>query len=170
MDLSSLREYNGMTLELVIWSLFIGVIIGAVATVYIKRVLGSFVRRLLESDATAPECAKTLDEAGLTHNVFVRRAVTGALRGGKYHGVVMLAPEFAAEGSDGRIKAKDISSMKFYIPKERTWRAGEMYDAKGSSIITVLIAILTFLVVALISFQVIPYLLSLITDATGITF
>ncbi|MFA6947360.1 MAG: hypothetical protein WCQ72_00085 [Eubacteriales bacterium] len=167
MDLSSLREYNGMTLELVIWSLFVGVVIGAVATVYIKRILGSFVRRLLESEATAPECAKTLDEAGLSRNFIIRGAVTGALRGGKYHGVVQLAPQFSAESSDGRIKARDITQMKFYIPQERVWRAGEMYDAKGSSIITALIAILTFLIVALISFQVIPYLTTLISDATG---
>ena len=82
MNFSSLLRYEGMTLEIVIWSLFIGIVIGVFGSFYVKQILGAFVRKLLSENANSPQNAKSLEETGFGGNPFVINALdgTGSLR------------------------------------------------------------------------------------------
>ena len=72
-NLSELLYYNGETsTQLIVWSLFIGVIIAALAGYFIKSKFGVFIRKLLENDINSPEKAVTLEELGLNKKIFIK--------------------------------------------------------------------------------------------------
>ena len=65
------------TLNIIIWSLYIGFIIGIIITVYNRFVLGSLIRRLIEKGAYSEGGAITVAEAGCA-NPFVKFALRWA--------------------------------------------------------------------------------------------
>lgn len=72
-NLSELLYYNGETpTQLIVWSLFIGVVIAAIAGYLIKLKFGAFVRKLLENEIDSPEKAVTLEELGLQKKIFIK--------------------------------------------------------------------------------------------------
>jgi len=163
MDLSSLLKYEGMTLEIVIWSLFIGIVIGIFGSFYVKQVLGSFVRKLLEVDASSPDDAKTLAEIGFAKNYFVINALRpeSSLRK-----LIMCTPDDGDEsGMNSKQRRKAALEARWYIPAELCPRAENMYQSKGNTIGIALISVLAFLIAALISFTVIPDLVSMASSA-----
>ncbi len=163
MDLSSLLRYNGMTLEIVIWSLFIGIVIGILVTLYIKYVPGRFVRRLLELDAFSPESAKTLKEAGCDRSLFL----LGSLRAkGSLRRVVSCCGP--AEGESGKTrKLGQLKNAGWYISSEMRARAESLYGSKGNLLLISLLAVLGFFIAALLSFTVIPDLVTMASNAFG---
>ena len=66
----------------IIVALFIGVIIGAISSMFNRRVLGDFVRALTSGGCRTPESAKTLAELGFLKNTAVRASLRagGVLR------------------------------------------------------------------------------------------
>ncbi len=166
MDLSSLLKYEGMTLEIVIWSLFIGILLGVGGSLYVKRVLGAFVRKLLEVNADSPESAKTLGETGFEKNYFVINALRD--KGTVRRMVQLSLPEGEAVDSSSlspKEERKLIKRARWYINTEHRYRAEVMFDAKGNSVFIMLVAIAAFLIAALISFTVIPDLVSMASSA-----
>ena len=166
MNLSSLLRYEGMTLEIVIWSLFIGIVIGVFGSFYVKQILGAFVRKLLEVDASSPLTAKTLSDTGFEKNYFVINALksTSSLRK-----LIRCADEDASDNDESKLSAKQrkekLMSTRWYIPHELCDRAEFMYSSKGNSLGVALIAIAAFLIAALISFTVVPDLVQMATNA-----
>ena len=72
-NLSELLYYTGETsTQLIVWSLFIGVIAAALAGYFIKAKFGVLVRKLLEKEIDSPEKAVTLEELGLQKNFFIK--------------------------------------------------------------------------------------------------
>ena len=59
----------------IIVALFIGVIIGAISSMFNRRVLGDFVRALTSEGCRTPESAKTLAELGFLKNTAVRASL-----------------------------------------------------------------------------------------------
>jgi len=163
MDLTSLLKYDGMTLEIVIWSLFIGIVIGVFGSFYVKQVLGAFVRKLLEVGADSPQNAKTMSELGFDKNYFVLNALkeTSTLR-------KLISCDGDADVPEN-ITAKKQRELnlgrRWYIPRELFDRAELMYDSRGNTIGVALISILAFMIAALISFMVIPDLVQMASNA-----
>ncbi len=154
-------EYDGtVSLEIVIWSLFMGVVIAALIT-YIKcTVLGVFVRRLLKAEGTASENAKSLKELDLEKNILVRLAL---LSKKPYSGAVkaVLADGTELDNTRRLPNGTDRDQLKYYIPKEKAFRAELTYKRKGNDLVTVIVTIVLFLAIALLAFTVIPYLISM---------
>ena len=65
-----------VSLEVIVWGLFIGIMIGGALAVYNKRFLGAFVRKLVEEEAFSPEKALTLGELGYEKNKLIQRELT----------------------------------------------------------------------------------------------
>ena len=59
---------------------------------------------------------------------------------------------------------KNVSSGKFYIPDENIHRAEVIYGNSGTSLLSIVLSVLAFLVVVLISFFVIPNLIQMLTN------
>ena len=73
LDLSELLLYNGTTsINFIVWSLFIGIVIAIIASLFIRIVFGAFVRNLLKNDIDTPEKAVTLKESGFAKNFIVK--------------------------------------------------------------------------------------------------
>jgi len=171
MNWNSLLTYRGMTLELVVWSIFIGIVIAILIIVYNKNILGSFVRYLDRIKATDPENAVTLEEAGFSKNFFVKFALS---HNKTYRKVIGMTYASASDGSvgntekrEGKSSEKDrprLEEMKFYIAPGMWGRADAIYMNDGANIIFALIAIAVFLGLALISFKVIPGFQQMITN------
>ena len=163
MDLSSLLRYNGMTLEIVVWSMFIGIVLGIFATLYIKYVPGPFVRRLLELDAFSPESAKTLKEAGCDRNPFL----LGSLRAHSSLRRVISCRQAGAGESGKSEKLSQLKNESWYISSEMRARAESLYGSKGNLLLIALLAVLGFFIAALLSFTVIPDLITMASNAFG---
>ena len=156
------------TLYIVIWSLFIGVIIGVGMGIYQKGILGSFVRKLLEGRATSPDTALTMDESGLTKNSLVRAMIMHAVKGESSYGrIVSPAPEdLAAPMKEGE-KPAITKGTRFYIPPEMNDRAVTSFANSGSIVVWALLSVAAFLAVALLSFYIVPALTDMLKNIIG---
>lgn len=157
---------------MIVWSVFIGIVLGALASLYNKRVLGAFVRALIKGGANTPDSAVTVNDIGFKKNMFVR----GALRnGGSLRKVVHCAKEpdiipsekvnpfkkFFSSSIEFREKV-DMNEAKFYIPEDLMYRAEIRYEKKGTDIFSFMITVLVFLIVVYLSLKFIPEIIGLV--------
>ncbi len=149
-DNFSVTEQTANIVNKIIPALIIGIIIAAIATVYCRRVVGQFVRTLIEKEALSPESGVTLFDTGAFRSTVVRRELC---RGAFLKKVVRCREEeafIAEKGSDASYQI-DFTRDHFYIPEELKDRAEIRFNPKGSSWLTVVLtAVLTPIVVGLI--------------------
>ncbi len=143
------------TLNLIIWSLFIGFVLGIAVTIYNKYVLGAVVRGLMEHKAHTEEAALTAGELGCS-NAFIRLALRP---NSSFRRVIFMVGDTEYEK-----KKEDFSTARFYLPEKNIHRAEVLYGNTGASAVTILLSLLAFLVVVFISFTVIPDLIQMLTN------
>jgi len=136
-----------LTLELIVWSVCAGIVIGAV-TAYLQRaVIGAFARRLIADGIDTPEKAVTAEEAGFGKNFLVKLALR---EGGSLRRTVTLAnaedfPQKAVSKGAARLRrlfsmdeeprrALDLTRARFYIPEADRIRAELKYEIKGTTL------------------------------------
>lgn len=149
-DNFSVTEQTANIVNKIIPALIIGIIIAAVATVYCRRVVGQFVRTLIEKEALSPESGVALFDTGAFRSTVVRRELC---RGALLRKVVRCREEeaFLAEKGNDASYQIDFTRDHFYIPEELKDRAEIRFNPKGSSWLTVVLtAVLTPIVVGLI--------------------
>ncbi len=156
----------------IIICLFAGVVAAALISLYHKHVLGSFVRFLLESGAKDEGSAIRLDTTKYNGNVFVK----AALKNGRTYSAVIrsVLPEGAPDAS--RLKGKEkrmaekanLSSSSYYIPEELSFRADNIFSKKGTSVLSALFGILLFVIVAGVSIIIVPQIVELFKNFTGL--
>ena len=143
------------TLNIIVWSLFIGFIIAIGVTLYNKLVLGRVVRMLIEKQAITPETALSADEIG-ANNPFIRFALR---RTSSFRRVVRTTLDTEQE------QAKpDAEGVKFYVPSESHRRAQIVYGKPEASVFSVLLAIIAFLILAMVAFIIIPDIAQLLAN------
>lgn len=176
---SFLQTYNYLnlnnptiSLELLVWSIFIGIVLGALASLYNKRVLGGFVRALIKNGANSPVNAVTVGEAGFSGNIFVKFALK---RGTSLRKVVYCSVEpdiipkekvnpvirFLSSSTEFRKKI-NVKEAKFYIPSDMMDRAELRYEKKGTDLFSFLLTVLVFLVVVYLSLKFIPDIIGMV--------
>lgn len=143
------------TLNIIVWSLFIGFMIAIGVTLYNKIVLGTIVRSLIDRQAFCEEDSLTASEVGC-NNIFIRFALR---RGGSFRRIVRMTGDTEYEQVKG-----DFTTARYYIPSENVHRAEMIYGKAGASVFSVLLSILAFLAVAFISFIVIPDLIQMLMN------
>ena len=75
-----IREIKSLTespVGLIIVSLFAGIVLSVIVTLYQRSVSGAVIRALIRDNADSPLHGKTLRELGLWQNIFVRIALHG---------------------------------------------------------------------------------------------
>ena len=162
LDLNSLLTYKGMTLEIIVWSMFLGIITGAFVILYNKKVLGSFIRMLLHVGANTPDNARTLEETGFSKNIFVKFSL---IKKGTYRKIIHAsALSGTAETNKTRKTRTKLSELKYYIPDEMIARADSIYNDNGTSLLIVIITVALFLAIAILSFLVVPGLIQMLQN------
>lgn len=170
----------------IVFGLFVGVIVASFIIVIDKRVLGKFIRKLLDEECTSPDKAKTLYELGFGVNYTIRNAVK---RGTTVRNVVRCVEEekYISETEERRAEYEkrreedpslpefkdvpykvnaDIDS--FYIPEAKKYTAAMRFEKKGTNWgVLVLIALISVVCFAVLVF-LIPEILKLLDDLVGL--
>lgn len=168
-----------ISLEMIVWSLCVGLAIGAVASYINRRVVGDFVRRLLKEEIHSPEKAVSLAQSGCAKNVFVRHALR---QGTALRRIVLCANEeemvlkqpssqksavffrklFSLEDEPKRIL--DLSRARFYIPEESRIGAELRYDAKGTTLPNLILSLILLAGIGFAALYVLPELFTLMDN------
>lgn len=153
-DTVVLGTNNVATLNIIVWSLFIGFLIGIAVTVYNRLVLGPVVNGLVDSKALNEESALPIAEVSRL-NPFIRFALRSK---SSFRRVIKMVGD--TETSKSR---ESFENARFYIPQENIKRA-QMISGSGMSLVSVLLSVLVFFVIALIAFIVVPDLISMASN------
>lgn len=143
------------TLNIVIWSLYIGFLIGIGITVFNRVVLGGLVKRLVDGGANTEGGAMTIAELGCS-NVFVRSALRS---GGTLRRIIRMVGDTEEKRSN-----EDIKKARFYIPEENIHRAEVIYSLSGTNFVSIILSVFAFLVVVFLSFVIIPNLIQMLSN------
>lgn len=125
-----------MNLELVIWSLFIGLGIATVYLFYNRKVLGKLVRKLIEIDACSPESAIPLEKIDYKMNAALKHSLR---KGSLFAETVMVN-----------------NKGNYYINPERLDKAKSEYKNEGTSIFVLMLSLIILAGIALISTYLFP--------------
>ncbi len=141
-----------ISLQMIILGVGIGLIAAAAFTLYNKRYLGGFIRKMLREECLDASRAKTLEELGYKKSFGVKRAVRsfGTLsRWARcveedefYTELDKKRSEFEEAHKNDSKKPKfkeiefkrDVNTMHFYIPEEKKYAADVKFDAKGANV------------------------------------
>lgn len=137
----SVTEQAARTINQIIPALIWGIIIAAVATVYSRRSIGSFVKTLLKKEALSPDSAVTLFDSGSFRSTVVRHQLC---RSAFLRKVVYCREEqeFLEEKGKDAIYKIDFTTDHFYIPEDLKYRAEFRFSTKGSGWMAVVMTVL----------------------------
>ncbi len=154
MNLSDLLTGGNTTLASILWPLVAGVILAACAVFFNKQTVGKFVKKLFDVQAINEESAKSLAELGFEKNALVKFALR---TGSTLRKVIRVAP---VDGEE-----QTAAQERYYIPDECAYRAEVTYNPDGSSVLTIVIAIIMFIGMTVILMTVIPDLIQMASNA-----
>lgn len=150
MTFSDLLIQNNPTLAAILYPMLIGLIIGVIVVLFNKQMIGRLVKKLLDEKIRTEDAAKTLDELGFGKSKLLKFL----LRDGTTLRKVVKAAE-----------TDKSSPERYYIPEECAYRAEVIYNPDGSSVITVVIAVVMFIALTFIMMTVIPDLIQMLMNA-----
>ncbi len=179
----SISERGANTLNKIIIGLIFGCIFAAVYTVYQKKTVGAFVRKLLKSEAFSAESSKNLLDLEEFRSTVVRRElakgtflrkVVRCREEEAFYAALRETTDTAQEAGKGSAARSpyakrdkehtfrmDFTTAHFYIPEDLKYRAELRFDQKGSSWLFVLLtAVLTPVIASLIC-QFLPDILQM---------
>lgn len=166
---------GAITLESILWPIFIGIVIAAMIALYNKHITGRFVMKLISENAKDKTSARSLKDLGFEKN----RAVRFALRTGElYNKIVSHDISSASISADpaqsGKASKKssssdkyDIDSAVFYISDEHIDRAKLLYSRNGAPILLVFLAMILFCLAIAALFYVLPELNTMLGNLIG---
>ncbi len=163
-----------ITVDLIVWSLFAGIVIASLLAVYNKRLIGGLVKTLLSEECFSPEKAKTIVELGYGTDWIIKNALRtdNALR----RLVMRIDEEKEPEAADKPTAKKpefrkheniDFLTARFYIPEELKYRAEVRYASRGTDFFTLIIGVVICAAAAFAAVIVIPDLIQLIDNFLG---
>ena len=160
-DNFSIGEQTTNIINKIIPALIWGIIIASVATFYCRRIVGAFVRTLIEKEALSPETSVTLFDAGGFRSTVLRRELC---RGALLRKVVFCREEQAFLDEKGKDAAYKIDFTKdhFYIPEDLKYRAENRFNPKGSGWQSVVLTVVLVPLVVGLLCRFMPNILQLV--------
>ena len=183
----SIKSGGLVSIRGIIIGIAVGIVIAAACTVYNKRYIGSFVRRVISCRCFDAASAKTLDELGYLKSAGVRGVIKS---GGSLSRWVRCVEEdeFFAEiekkraGFDDAHKddakksnfvepefKRDLNTMNFYIPEEKKYAAEIRFEDKGANFGVLIVVIIAALLLCAFICYFLPDLLKMIDNFISIT-
>ena len=160
-----------ITLKTILWGITLGVIVASFITVYNKRYIGDFIRKILDEECLDRDSAKTLVELGYIKHLAVRNAIKSGGTLSRWVRCVEeddFLSEQEAKRADFEENHKDdkrpprfkeiefkrnFKTMHFYIPEDRKDMAERKFDPKGANLWSIiLVCVVSVLVCAVLSF------------------
>lgn len=165
---------NFISIPQMIAMMLIGVIIASFASIFNKRVLGDFVRLMLQYEATSVEKAKTLAEIGYLKNSTIRQALR---RNPSLRRVVHCVEEeeFARDveaqraayeerrASDKNLPPfieptykMDVSTAHYYIAEKDKYMADIKFEKRGTNWFSFGIVVVCCLILMVVALYLLP--------------
>ncbi len=135
-----------ISIPMLVWALYIGIVIGILSMYYNKVYLGSAIRAILDKGAIEEANAKTAEELGFAG----KRLILYAIEKG------ILAKYIRATEKDG--------VMHYYVTEEHRVRVELRYSTKGTDLYVVIVSLILFLLVALLAARYLPELIGMAGD------
>lgn len=174
---------SGSMIRNIIVGLLCGFFLACCMTVFDRRVLGDFVRRVLYCECFSKETAMTLAELGYLKNSIIRGSLRGNVslrrvvkcveeeefraRAEAEYAALVKACEEAGKKPPKRTFPTfkvDPTVMHFYIPEDLKYVADVKFEKKGANWVTLLVSFVLFLVLASLAAFLLPDLLQLIDN------
>lgn len=162
-----------VSLRFIIIGLMFGFCVAAFVSLYEKRMIGSFAKKLLKENCIDKENAKTLYELGYERSLAVRSSLKSGTTLKKWVKCVE-EDEFYASIEEKRAEfeakhpgeqyiypafKRDCDTMRFYIPSELKYKADVKFNTRGTNIVSVILVILVSIVMFSVLCSVIPDML-----------
>ena len=103
-------------MQLITWSLFIGVVIATIAGYFIKSKFGTFIRKLLENEIDSPEKAVTLEELKLNKSFFIK---SGLRSHANYKNMLVAITEDGKFYANNEYTDKEPTFKEFIVVKRK---------------------------------------------------
>ncbi len=186
-----------ISVELIVWSVFAGIVVASLLAVYNKRLIGGFVKELLFRECFSPETAKTIVELGYGTDWIIKNALRKdkVLRGfvaraedGENVDNVNKADNVdnaanGENGENGENEAKDkkkadrsdcekrqeinFLTARFFIPEEKKYGAEVRYASRGTNLVSLAVGLLICAAAAFAAIVLIPDIIQLIDNFLG---
>lgn len=140
--------YKKADLNIILISIFIGIIAASIAIVYRRYVLGNIVKRIVEKKAFSEESAITLDEMGYK-NIFMKFA----LRDGS-----------TFKKTVHRVKTEG-QAARYFIPEEIYMREEIKYVKKNTNVVGIIIGAILFFIAFYLLVNYVPWIIDGIKEA-----
>ncbi len=144
-----------VNMNYILLGLYVGVVLGLIATYYRRAHLGKAIRAIISAEAFSPETAKTPEELGIGKSRILKRA----LKKSKFGGMVKAA--IADSGQDS------LGETRYYIPEKIRFQAEDRYSKKGAGIGKVILWAIIMIPVFLVLRYVIPEFLLILDGILG---
>lgn len=156
--------FQGVTPEMVLWPMYIGVCVAILYSHFLKIKLGPFVEALIKAKAISPESALSLEELGFEKNKHVLYDLKR--KSGLRRLVERCEVEAFAENTEPNVEksALEEKCVKYYIPDEKVGRADAIYVNGGSSLKMTIIMLVVFLALTVLLLKLAPLLINLINN------
>ena len=183
----SIRMKGLVSLQTIIVGITIGIIIASIGTIYTKRYIGNFVRRIIDCKCFDAKSAMNLYDLGYLKNPGVRNVIKS---GGTLSRLIRCVEEdeFFADVAQKRIEfeqahenddskpvfvepefKRDLNTMHFYIPEEKKYTAEIRFDDKGANIGSFIVVVISALALCALLCYFLPDLLKMVDNFISIT-
>lgn len=172
-----------LNLRLIVFGAFFGVLLASLYIIYIKNVVGAFVRKLLAEECLSEERAMTLEQLGFWHNPFVRLALKGSVTLGTVYSVYpeeqgsaesveggLLPNEKADAPSKNSPQATkpDPRRVRYYIKEEKKHAAEMRFNPRGSGWPTFFFVLVISVICVILIFALLPHVLSYLDKTVSV--
>ncbi len=176
-----------VTLKTVLIGITLGLIFASFATIYNKKYIGGFIRKLIKDECLDAERAKTLDELGYLKKFGVRRAISS--NGTLIRWVRCVEEDEFNTKQDAERAAfeeahkndakppkfkeiefkRDVKTMHFYILEEKKYAADVKFDAKGANWLSfIFVAVVSIALCAFLSY-ILPDIIKMVDNFISVT-
>ena len=176
-----------VTLKTILIGITLGLILASFMTIYNKRYIGGFVRKLIREECLDSERAKTLDELGYLGKFGVRHAISSSGTLTRWIRCVE-EDEFYAKQDAERAEfeemhkndakppkfrekefKRDTKTMRFYIPEEKKYAADVKFEAKGANWLSfALVVVVSIILCAFLSY-ILPDIIKMVDNFISVT-
>lgn len=157
-----------VNIRVIIFGIFIGVFVASLYMVYVKNIVGAFVRKLLAEECLSEDRARSLAELGFARNPFVKLALRGSLLAST---VVHVEGRAEKIGEGGEVIAEDAETAvatRYYIKEEKKYAAEMRFHARGSGWPTLLFVLLISVICIFVIFGFLPQILRFVDNTISI--
>ena len=126
-----------MTIPMIIWAVYIGLVIGVFMSYYNKAYLGNAIRALLAKEAFGKDKAMTAEELGFSNKRLILRSIRRGVLSRFVH-------------------TTEDETERYYLVEDERHRAELRYSNKGTDLYVAIISLVIFLIVAFVLARYLP--------------